>query len=89
MCRIQSGMVSCNCPLDGSYCALQQAAAAVIVNRANNLGFNQSHKIAKDAVDPRGAQAMALFMQLDERGKKTALAMLAVAVKLHAEVPSA
>lgn len=39
----------------------------------------------RDAVDPRGAQAMALFMQLDERGKKTALAMLAVAVKLHAE----
>jgi len=50
-----------------------------------NEQFQAEYKATKDALDPRGAQAMALFMQLDERGKKTALAMLAVAVKLHAE----
>ena len=51
-----------------------------------NQQFQIAAQSSKDAVDPRGAQAMALFMQLDERGKRTALAMLAVAVKLHAEV---
>lgn len=53
-----------------------------------NPEFQAAVQSSKDAVDPRGAQAMALFMQLDERGKRTALAMLAVAVKLHAEVKS-
>lgn len=53
-----------------------------------NQQFQIAAQSSKDAIDPRGAQAMALFMQLDERGKKTALAMLAVAVKLHAEVKS-
>lgn len=33
--------------------------------------------------DPRIDQLVALFKALDERGKTTTLAMLAVAVKLH------
>lgn len=33
--------------------------------------------------DARGAQLLALFEALDERGKLTTLALLATAVKLH------
>jgi sulfur relay (sulfurtransferase) complex TusBCD TusD component (DsrE family) len=37
--------------------------------------------------DARGAQLLALFEALDERGKLTTLALLATAVKLHPRVP--
>lgn len=36
--------------------------------------------------DERGAQLLALFEALDERGKLTTLALLATAVKLHPKV---
>ena len=36
--------------------------------------------------DPRLGQLLMLFNQLDDRGKTTMLAMLAVAVKLHPKV---
>lgn len=36
--------------------------------------------------DPKLAQLVALFRQLDDRGQLTTLAMLATAVKLHPKV---
>lgn len=38
--------------------------------------------------DARGAQLLALFNALDERGKLTTLALLATAVKLHPKAPA-
>lgn len=38
--------------------------------------------------DPRLAQLVTLFKQLDSRGQDTTLAMLATAVKLHPKVKS-
>ena len=37
--------------------------------------------------DARGAQLLALFEALDERGKLTTLALLATAAKLHPREP--
>lgn len=45
--------------------------------------FDTHAPIAAVVSDPRSAQLLALFSLLDERGKTTTLAMLAVAVKLH------
>ena len=82
-------MNNCDCITTCEHCAKQRAAIQAqqdFSNQFKALPKKQKSVFERDAVDPRGAQAMALFLQLDERGKRTALAMLAVAVKLHAEV---
>lgn len=60
----------------------------VLLNAKPDSGAEARHVAGQYVMDdPRGAQALALFNQLDERGKTTSLAMLAVAVKLHPLAP--
>lgn len=48
-----------------------------------NEEFQAQYRASKDAVDPRGAQAMALFMAMDERHKTLFLLQMAAALSLQ------
>ena len=62
---------------------LAPADLLALVNEAQSPA--QARHVVGQATmrEPRIAQLVALFDQLDERGKISTLAMLAVAVKLH------
>ena len=84
------GMIMCNFSMHSPLCCCQQCNAQAIANYQQRIAadarFNDRNP-TPPALDERGAKAMGLFMRLDERGKKLALAMLEVAVKLHGEKP--
>lgn len=48
-----------------------------------NPEFQAAVQSSKDAVDPRGAQAMALFMAMDERHKNLFLLQMKAALSLQ------
>lgn len=53
-----------------------------------NPEFQAAVQSSKDAVDPRGAAAMNMFMALDERHKKLFLLQMKAALSLQTAVKS-
>lgn len=91
MCKLQSGMMTCGCVMP-SFCAqnannrLQQAQRHAESNNrdAQRAGlFAAARDAAEKSAPAIESQLLALFRALDDRGQKTTLAMLVVAVKLH------